>query len=194
MDASCSSCSRVSTAPSGCPPLTQGLVGSLRADRPDGKQAAQPGLGCPLARPSSAFEDEEFLVLWRSMRSAQLAPWTADVVRQERAFRWPCSFRLPWRSWATRLKPWLVNWLAGFGCDIELVDCRWLSPGPVRRLWGSGFLVVECAAWCWPAPLLRAIIMVVGGCTNRMMANTPVESIAQRHRPRGVLPRPRRRK
>ena len=52
--------------------------------------------------------------------------------------------------------------VAGFGCDIELVDCR--GPSDQWRSIGvEGALVVDVPQQVGPAPLLGAIIMVVGG-------------------------------
>ena len=56
--------------------------------------------------------------------------------------------------------PWLVM-VAGFGCDIELVDCR--GPSGQCGVFGvAGSLVVDVPQQVRPAPLLGAIIMMVG--------------------------------
>ena len=103
-------------------------------------------------------EDEEFLDEALDA-PAQLA-LDSRRVRQERAADGQSLHSSPGQLGNTPL-PWLVM-VAGFGCDIELVDCR--GPSGQCGVFGvAGALVVDVPQQVGPAPLLRAVIMVVGG-------------------------------
>ena len=84
-------------------------------------------------------------------------------VRQERAADGQ-QLPLPGQLGNTPL-PGLVM-VAGFGCDIELVDCR--GPSGQCGVFGvAGALVVDVPQQVGPAALLGAVIMVVGSGSNR---------------------------
>ena len=95
-------------------------------------------------------EDEEFLdeVLDAPAQLALDSRW----VRQERAADGQ-QLPLPGQLGNTPL-PWLVM-VAGFGCDIELVDCR--GPSGQCGVFGvAGALVVDVPQQVGPAALLGA--------------------------------------
>ena len=137
------------------PLFRPGAPADLAAD----DQMAPAALGRVVVRWHVRFghADEEFLdeVL---DAPAQLA-LDRRRVRQERAADGQ-QLPLPGQLGNTPL-PGLVM-VAGFGCDIELVDCR--GPSGQCGVFGvAGALVVDVPQQVGPAPLLGAVIMVVGG-------------------------------
>ena len=115
--------------------LRAGAAADLAADN----QMAQAALGRVVVRWHFGFghEDEEFLDVAFDA-SAQLA-LDRRRVRQERVADGQ-QLPLPGQLGNTPL-PWLVM-VAGFGCDIELVDCR--GPSGQCGVFGvAGALVVD---------------------------------------------------
>ena len=150
------------------PPLTLRLITRWRRLRSAGLLSA--------GTSGSATEDEEFLEEFLDVALDAPAQLALDSrrVRQERAADGQ-QLPLPGQLGNTPL-PWLVM-VAGFGCDIELVDCR--GPSGQCGVFGvAGSLVVDVPQQVGPAPLLRAIIMVVGSV--EIADQYSGESIAQR--------------
>ena len=138
------------------PPLTLRLITRWRRLRSAGLlSAGTVGFG---------HEDEEFPVssTGQALDVALDAPAQLALdsrrVRQERAADGQ-QLALPGQLGNTPV-PWLVM-VAGFGCDIELVDCR--GPSGQCGVFGvAGALVVDVPQQVGPAALFGAIIMVVG--------------------------------
>ena len=106
------------------------------------------------------------------------------AVRQERAADGQ-QLPLPGQLGNTPL-PGLVM-VAGFGCDIELVDCR--GPSGQCGVFGvAGALVVDVPQQVGPAALLGAVIMVVGSV--EIADQYSGESIAQRFVHHRLAPTP----
>ena len=135
--------------------LRAGAAADLAAD----DQMAPAAFGGVVVRRHVRFghEDEEFLDEALDA-PAQLA-LDRRRVSHERAADGQ-QLALPGQLGNTPL-PGLVM-VAGFGCDIELVDCR--GPSGQCGVFGvAGALVVDVPQQVGPAPLLGAIVMVVGG-------------------------------
>ena len=156
------------------PPLTLRLITRWRRLRSAGLLSA--------GHVRFGHEDEEFLDVALDA-PAQLA-LDSRRVRQERAADGQ-QLPLPGQLGNTPL-PWLVM-VAGFGCDIELVDCR--GPSGQCGVFGvAGSLVVDVPQQVRPAPLLGAIIMMVGSV--EIADQYSGESIRSAPRPRLFCPDP----
>ena len=119
-----------------------------------------------------SHEDEEFLDV--ALDAPAKLALDSRRVRQERAADGQ-QLPLPGQLGNPPLR-WLVM-VAGFGCDIELVDCR--GPSGQCGVFGvAGSLVVDVPQQVRPAPLLGAIIMMVGSV--EIADQYSGESIAQR--------------
>ena len=150
--------------------LRAGAAADLAAD----DQMAPAALGRVVVRWHVRFghEDEEFLDVALDA-PAQLA-LDRRRVSQERAAD---GQQLPLLGQLGNTPlPWLVI-VEGFGCDIELVDCRG-PPGQWRSIGVAGAQVMDVPQQVGPAALLGAIIMVVGSVA--IADEYPGASIAQR--------------